>query len=85
MTRTARSRATSRGLARSGDRSLARAGAIIRAHYGLARAVTPAEVRAEIANLRRKAGIGLLDDSQSRLYYRLHLDVGISPLARARA
>jgi hypothetical protein len=45
---------------------------IIREHYGLNRPVTDAEVRAEIANLERRAERGMLDDVISGpLYYQL--------------
>jgi hypothetical protein len=45
---------------------------IVRAHYGLKRAVTDAEVNAEIANLRRR-GLHRLDDQQHALAAALNL------------
>jgi hypothetical protein len=50
--------------------------AILRRHYGLKRAVTDAEVEAEVQNLLRKQrrdGV-IADDSQRRLFYALGLD-----------
>jgi len=47
---------------------------IIQEHYGLARRVTPEEVRAELANLRRRMARDgdIADDNLRRLYYRLY-------------
>jgi hypothetical protein len=46
---------------------------IIREHYGLKRQVTPKEVVAEVASLRRKAAEMSMDSSQERLYAALDL------------
>jgi hypothetical protein len=49
------------------------AGAAIRRHYGLKRAPTLEEIRAEVSNLRRKRAAGSLDDRQERLAAALDL------------
>lgn len=46
---------------------------IIRRHYRLARPVTPAEVHAEVANIKRRRAAGSLDDSYALLAAALRL------------
>lgn len=56
-------------MCKGGDdaRAKAEAKARVKRHYGLSRDVTDRELEEEMANLRRKAAKGSLDDRQERL------------------